>query len=179
MEDFEIKDDDLMHAFNPGFRKKKMSKEQAMLGIWASSDEDDDNDDQFSYKKQKSKGLSSGISFVSSDKKHAKKDEDDDEDEDESENEPRTSKKRIVIFDWLPFFSDATYDFSSILLIRLQKQSEIIHIESSDSESEMASNKQRYGKFSNKNKKRPFASDNSVKEEKTTARSFKPHQPNK
>jgi len=95
MEEFEIKDDDLMHAFNPGYRKNKMSKEKAMLGVWASSDEDDDeNDDQFSYKKQKSKNLTSGINFVSSNKKHPKKDEDDDEDQDESENE--SSKKRMV-----------------------------------------------------------------------------------
>jgi len=55
----------------------------------------------------------------------------------------------------------------------------MVHIESSESESETASNKQRYGKFSRENKKRPFASGNSVKEEKTTTRSFKPPQPNK
>jgi hypothetical protein len=98
MEDFDIKEEDLMRAFNPGYKKSKMSKEQAMLGIWASSDEDDENDDQFSYKKQKSKNLSSGISFVASNKKHPKKDIDEDEDEDEAEGETKSSKKRMVKF---------------------------------------------------------------------------------
>jgi hypothetical protein len=85
MEKFEMDDEDMDRMFNPtAFRRNhKQTKEEAMLGIWAtgsgrdgrkgqanSSDEDEDDDD-FSYNKQKKKasGAKGGVNFVPSTKK--------------------------------------------------------------------------------------------------------------
>ena len=72
MEEFELNDEDLQRAYNPSYKRHKMTKEEAMLGIWASRDEylDSEDEDQFSYQKQK-KYPKSNIDFVSS--KTAKK----------------------------------------------------------------------------------------------------------
>lgn len=45
VEEFSITDYDLQNEFFPGMKRRKMTKEQAMLGIWASRDSDDDDDD--------------------------------------------------------------------------------------------------------------------------------------
>ena len=44
VEEFSITDYDLQNEFYPGLKRRKMTKEQAMLGIWASRDSDDDDD---------------------------------------------------------------------------------------------------------------------------------------
>ena len=44
VEEFSITDYDLQNEFFPGLKRRKMTKEQAMLGIWASRDSDDDDD---------------------------------------------------------------------------------------------------------------------------------------
>ncbi|RNA12424.1 tuftelin-interacting 11 [Brachionus plicatilis] len=68
MEEFEFNEGDLQRAFNPGFKRHKMTKEEAMLGIWASREfSDSEDEDQFSYRKQK-KYSNSNIDFVSSKK---------------------------------------------------------------------------------------------------------------
>jgi hypothetical protein len=70
MEEFGINDQDYERMFNPSSRRNKMSKEEAMLGIWASSrngdssDENGDDDDEFSYKNQSKN--SKTINFVTS-----------------------------------------------------------------------------------------------------------------
>lgn len=95
MEEFNINDEDLNRAFNPGARRaNKMSKEEAMLGIWASknfSDSEDDDEDQFSYKNQSRKfstKKSSGISFVnSSSSKKINKEENLESEEDSNQNQ--------------------------------------------------------------------------------------------
>ena len=55
VERFEISDFDLQDAFYPG-RRKKFTKEQAIYGVWADSDEDGDIDSyrpSFGKKKRK------------------------------------------------------------------------------------------------------------------------------
>ena len=42
VEEFVITDYDLENEFFPGMKRRKMTKEQTMLGIWASRDSDDD-----------------------------------------------------------------------------------------------------------------------------------------
>lgn len=76
VEEFGVNEEDLRRAFNPGSNSRgsnKMSKEEAMLGIWAnqkrnnSSDENDSDDEmnnKFNYASQKKR--SSTINFVSS-----------------------------------------------------------------------------------------------------------------
>ena len=44
VEDFVVTEYDLQNEFFPGMKRRKMTKEQAMLGIWASRDSDDDED---------------------------------------------------------------------------------------------------------------------------------------
>ena len=43
VEEFAVTDYDLQNEFFPGMKRRKMTKEQAMLGIWASRDSDDDD----------------------------------------------------------------------------------------------------------------------------------------
>lgn len=62
VEEFSITDYDLQNEFFPGMKRRKMTKEQAMLGIWASRDSDGDNDVE--EKKSKS-NYSSPMQFVS------------------------------------------------------------------------------------------------------------------
>ena len=113
MESFDINEEDLNRAYNPGGKRNKMSKEQAMLGIWASNDSDDDDGDLFSYKNQKKKFP---IGFVSGNKKapNSSKKQNDYSDEDENENqqndsdyddydqkfESKKSKKEVNIFEF-------------------------------------------------------------------------------
>jgi hypothetical protein len=98
MEQFEMNDEDIERMFNPGgFRRKKQTKEEAMLGIWASSGRDggdnssDEDDDEFSYRNQFKKKNTGSVDFVPSSKKiikpndFKKKDESDDE-----ENQKKT-----------------------------------------------------------------------------------------
>ncbi|CAF0720469.1 unnamed protein product [Brachionus calyciflorus] len=70
MEEFEMNDEDLVRAFNPGSKRHKMSKEEAMLGIWATKEYSDSEDeqDEFSYNKQKKFSKKSSIDFIASKK---------------------------------------------------------------------------------------------------------------
>lgn len=109
MEDFDINDEDLRRAYNPGGKRTKMSKEEAMLGIWASKgdsgSESDENGDQFSYKNQAkkfSRGKKSNIDFVESKsysgKKNDQNENSDDKvsDEDEFDNFVKTKRSGQV-----------------------------------------------------------------------------------
>lgn len=69
MESFDVNDEDLKRAYNPNYKKKRMSKASAMLGIWAESDDDDDNndnDESNGRRNREKQSKSSTISFVSS-----------------------------------------------------------------------------------------------------------------
>ncbi|XP_020609347.1 tuftelin-interacting protein 11-like [Orbicella faveolata] len=64
VEDFEITDYDLMQGFGLGFRKKRMTKEEAIYGMWAEKDSDDDERSSgFSGKRKKD--YSKPLNFVS------------------------------------------------------------------------------------------------------------------
>ena len=64
VEDFEITDFDLMQGFGLGFRKKRMTKEEAIYGMWAEKDSDDDERSSgFSGKRKKD--YSKPLNFVS------------------------------------------------------------------------------------------------------------------
>lgn len=64
VEDFEITDYDLMQGFGLGFRKKRMTKEEAIYGMWADKDSDDDERSSgFSGKRKKD--YSKPLNFVS------------------------------------------------------------------------------------------------------------------
>ena len=72
MEEFGMNEEDMNRMFNPGgSRRHKISKDEAMLGIWANDPEnssnDDDDEDGFSYRNQKKKSMK-GVSFVSGSK---------------------------------------------------------------------------------------------------------------
>ncbi len=116
MESFDINEEDLNRAYNPGAKRNKMSKEQAMLGIWASNDySDDDDEDEFSYKNQKKKfpiGFVSGSKKAPNSKSKQKENDYSDEDGDTNKNnqddsdfddydekfESKKSKKEVNIF---------------------------------------------------------------------------------
>ena len=93
-EAFDISESDYTYAMNPGQRKRnKMSKEEAMLGIWASRKDSSDEDADFvgfnDGGRKSSKGMkSSSINFVSGGvkgeekkKKHAYEDMEIDQDD--------------------------------------------------------------------------------------------------
>lgn len=44
VEEFAVTDYDLQNEFFPGMKRRKMTKEQAMLGIWATRESDDEDD---------------------------------------------------------------------------------------------------------------------------------------
>lgn len=105
VESFDINNEDLRRAFNPGAGRKKQSKEQAMLGIWAygSSDENsEDDNDQFSYKNQtkmsgkKSSRVTVPINFKPSNnpgnKNTKNQNQEDAMDEDDDETDHRREK---------------------------------------------------------------------------------------
>lgn len=99
MEEFGMDDEDMNRMYNPGMsRRKKMTKEEAMLGIWASKDSsNEDEDDAFSFNNQK---RSKTVSFVTASKRTIKPENDvkeekiDDESEDEEENEAGFKSER-------------------------------------------------------------------------------------
>ena len=62
-EDFEITDYDLMEGMGLGFRRRKMTKEDAIYGIWADKDSDDDDRPSFSGKRKKD--YTKPLNFVS------------------------------------------------------------------------------------------------------------------
>ena len=62
VEEFSITDYDLQNEFFPGMKRRKMTKEQTMLGIWAGRDSDDD--EGFGDKKRKA-NYSMPLQFVS------------------------------------------------------------------------------------------------------------------
>ena len=64
VEDFEITDMDLMHGLGLGFRRRKMTKEEAIYGMWADKDSDDD-DGPVGYTGRRKKDYSKPLNFVS------------------------------------------------------------------------------------------------------------------
>lgn len=62
-EDFEITDYDLMEGMGLGFRRRKMTKEDAIYGIWA--DKDSDDDDRLSFSGKRKKDYTKPLNFVS------------------------------------------------------------------------------------------------------------------
>lgn len=63
VEEFVVTDYDLQNEFFPGMKRRKQTKEQAMLGIWASRDSDDDDDD--SGDKRRKANYSFPMQFIS------------------------------------------------------------------------------------------------------------------
>ena len=64
VEDFEITDRDLMEGFGLGFRRHRMTKEEAIYGIWAERDSDDDEGAR-GYSKKRKKDYTKPLNFVS------------------------------------------------------------------------------------------------------------------
>ncbi|KAK2564694.1 Tuftelin-interacting protein 11 [Acropora cervicornis] len=64
VENFEITDMDLMHGFGLGFRRRKMTKEEAIYGMWAEKDSDED-DIPSGYTGRRKKDYSKPLNFVS------------------------------------------------------------------------------------------------------------------
>mgnify|MGYP000023012362 CR=1 FL=1 len=64
VENFEITDMDLMHGFGLGFRRRKMTKEEAIYGMWAEKDSDDD-DIPSGFSGRRKKDYSKPLNFVS------------------------------------------------------------------------------------------------------------------
>jgi hypothetical protein len=77
MEQFGMNDEDMERMLNPGgFWRKKQTKEEAMLGIWASSsraggveNSSEEEEDEFSYRNQSRKKSTGNVNFVPSSKK--------------------------------------------------------------------------------------------------------------
>ena len=63
VEDFEITDYDLMQGFGLGFGRRKMTKEEAIYGMWAERDSDDDERPSFSGRRKKD--YTKPLNFVS------------------------------------------------------------------------------------------------------------------
>ena len=64
VEDFEITDYDLMEGFGLGFRRRKMTKEEAIYGMWAEKDSDDD-ERSGGFSGRRKKDYSKPLNFVS------------------------------------------------------------------------------------------------------------------
>ena len=64
VEDFEITDRDLMEGFGLGFRRHRMTKEEAIYGMWAERDSDDDEGPR-GYSKKRKKDYTKPLNFVS------------------------------------------------------------------------------------------------------------------
>ena len=64
VEDFEITDYDLMEGLGLGFRRRKMTKEEAIYGMWADRDSDDDEGPS-GYSGRRKKDYSKPLNFVS------------------------------------------------------------------------------------------------------------------
>ena len=64
VEDFEITDYDLMQGFGLGFRRKRMTKEEAIYGMWAEKDSDDDERSS-GFSGRRKKDYSKPLNFVS------------------------------------------------------------------------------------------------------------------
>ena len=65
MEDFSINNEDYMRAINPNYKRTRMTKEESILGIWATGDYSDDDDEDDPNDKYRGKNKSSTINFVS------------------------------------------------------------------------------------------------------------------
>lgn len=63
VEDFEITDYDLMQGFGLGFGRRKMTKEEAIYGMWAERDSDDGERPSFSGRRKKD--YTKPLNFVS------------------------------------------------------------------------------------------------------------------
>ena len=87
MEEFEMNEEDLRRAFDPtSNRRKKQTKEDAMLGIFAASDsEEEEQDERFDYRKQKKS--KSSMNFISAGIAGSKKERPTNDDENEDEND--------------------------------------------------------------------------------------------
>ena len=64
VEDFEITDYDMMEGLGLGFRRRKMTKEEAIYGMWAERDSDDDEGPS-GFAGKRRKDYSKPLSFVS------------------------------------------------------------------------------------------------------------------
>ena len=64
VEDFEITDRDLMEGFGLGFRRHRMTREEAIYGMWAERDSDDDEGPR-GYSKKRKKDYTKPLNFVS------------------------------------------------------------------------------------------------------------------
>ena len=63
VEDFEITDYDLMQGFGLGFRRRRMTKEEAIYGMWADKDSDDEGPSGYSGRRKKD--YTKPLNFVS------------------------------------------------------------------------------------------------------------------
>lgn len=96
MEEFEFNEEDLQRAYNPSYKRHKMTKEEAMLGIWASKEySDSEDDDQFSYQKQK-KYSKSNIDFISSKKSQGESEKASDNDSDKEDLRDLIQKEELL-----------------------------------------------------------------------------------
>ena len=87
VEEFEINDYDLKYAMNPNLKRSRMTKEGAMLGIWAEREYSDESEDEGFANKKRSKGIQSkSISFVSGGTKGKPLEDNNDQDSDDSVN---------------------------------------------------------------------------------------------
>lgn len=64
VEDFEITDRDLMEGFGLGFIRHRMTREEAIYGMWAERDSDDDEGPR-GYSKKRKKDYTKPLNFVS------------------------------------------------------------------------------------------------------------------
>ena len=65
MQDFSINNQDYMKAISPNYKRTLMTKEESILGIWATGDYSDDDDEDDPNDKYRGKNKSSAINFVS------------------------------------------------------------------------------------------------------------------
>lgn len=91
MERFEITDYDLDNEFNVNRPRKKLTKNQQMLGIWAESDEEDARP-SFKMTTKKPKNYSAPVSFVAGGIQQAGQPKEEKKDEEDEENDDDESK---------------------------------------------------------------------------------------
>ncbi|GAB0089380.1 Septin-interacting protein 1 [Sergentomyia squamirostris] len=99
-EKFEITDYDLDNEFNPNRRRRRLTKNQQIYGMWA---DDSDNEEREYTRKGRSKDYSAPVNFVAGGVQQAGKKEKSEVKSDESNNEE----------DARPSFSSLTYNTSS------------------------------------------------------------------
>ena len=100
MEKFEIDDYDLKYAMNPNQKRSRMTKEGAMLGIWAENEFSDDSNGGFEGFNQKKRTKSSkNIQFISGGVKGQKSESKNlDNNENDESNEDSVCNYRLLNF---------------------------------------------------------------------------------